>query len=182
MVLDFWSSLVSFLLVCISTQLIISILKHYGILRPKRLPPGPSGLPIVGNLFDLGAKPHQSLAKLAKIHGPIFSLQVGYKTTVVVSSASAAKEICHKSDALFSNRTVPDSLTAHHHHDHSVALLPSSSSRWKILRKICATQVFSNSRLELTQDLRKKKVVQLLSYVEECSQAGGKPINVLSGK
>ncbi|GAB2274058.1 hypothetical protein Dimus_008828 [Dionaea muscipula] len=72
--------------------------------------------PIVGNLFDLGAKPHQSLAKLAKIHDPIFSLRIGFKTTVVVSSPSAAKEVLlQKSDALFSNRT------PHHHHDHSMA-------------------------------------------------------------
>ncbi|GAB2274059.1 hypothetical protein Dimus_008829 [Dionaea muscipula] len=171
MVFDFWSCLLCFLLVWISTQLIVSILKN------KRLPPGPSGLPIVGNLFDLGAKPHQSLAKLAKIHGPIFSLQIGFKTTVVVSSPSAAKEVLRKNDILFSNRSVPDSLTPHHHGDYSMGLLPSSSSRWKILRKICFTQVFSNSRLELTRDLRKKKVVQLLSYVDECSRAG-KAINV----
>ncbi|GAB2274054.1 hypothetical protein Dimus_008824 [Dionaea muscipula] len=176
MVLDFWSSLLSLLLVYATTQLIISIVKHV-IVKNKRLPPGPSPLPIVGNLFDLGAKPHQSLAKLAKIHGPIFSLRIGSKTTVVVSSPSVAKEVLQKSDVLFSNRNVPDSVTAHHHHAHSVVLLPSSSPLWKSLRKICVTQVFANSRLELTQNLRKKKVVQLLSYVDECSRAG-KAINV----
>ncbi|GAB2274005.1 hypothetical protein Dimus_008775 [Dionaea muscipula] len=47
--------------------------------------------------------------------------QTGFKTTVVVSSPSAAKEVPQKSDALFSNPTVPDSLTPHHHHDHSMA-------------------------------------------------------------
>ncbi|GAB2274052.1 hypothetical protein Dimus_008822 [Dionaea muscipula] len=169
---NFLSSLLSFLLLCISTQFIISRLK-----KNKRLPPGPFGLPIVGNLFDLGAKPHQTFAKLAKIHGPIFSLRIGSRTTVVVSSPSAAKEVLQKSDVPFSNRTVPDVLTPHQHHDHSVVLLPSSSSLWKSLRKICVTQVFAISRLELTQDLRKKKVVQLLSYVDECSRAG-KAINV----
>ncbi|GAB2274056.1 hypothetical protein Dimus_008826 [Dionaea muscipula] len=176
MVFDLWSSLLSLLLAIITSQILISILRHK-ILRPKSLPPGPFALPIVGNLFNLGAKPHQSLAKLAKIHGPIFSLQVGYKTTVVVSSASVAREVLQKSDALFASRSIPDSMTPFHHPDYSVTLLPSSSPRWKTLRRICVSLVFTNSRLEATHDIRKKKVDQLLSYVEEFSQAG-KAVNV----
>ncbi|RZB88986.1 Geraniol 8-hydroxylase [Glycine soja] len=57
-----------------------------------KLPPRPSGFPIIGNLLELGEKPHKSLAKLAKIHGPIMSLKLGQITTVVVSSAQMAKE------------------------------------------------------------------------------------------
>ncbi|KAL9414343.1 hypothetical protein AB3S75_042754 [Citrus x aurantiifolia] len=61
--------------------------------RHKQLPPGPRPYPMIGNLLELDAKPHKSLAKLAKIHGPIMSLRLGQVTTVVFSSPSMAKAI-----------------------------------------------------------------------------------------
>ncbi|MED6185238.1 hypothetical protein PIB30_055057 [Stylosanthes scabra] len=36
-----------------------------GCNKAKRLPPGPSGLPILGSLLKLGANPHRDLHKLA---------------------------------------------------------------------------------------------------------------------
>ncbi|KAF5729923.1 geraniol 8-hydroxylase-like [Tripterygium wilfordii] len=75
-----------------------------------RLPPGPVALPIVGNLLQLGDKPHKSLAKLAKIHGPIMSLKLGKVTAVIFSSATMAKEVLQKHDIAFANRTVVVSL------------------------------------------------------------------------
>ncbi|GAB2211446.1 hypothetical protein Droror1_Dr00024759 [Drosera rotundifolia] len=171
MVFDLWTSLLSMLLLFISIKLFISKLKH-GISSPNRLPPGPFPLPVVGNLFSLNTKPHHSFAKLAKIYGPVFSLQLGYMTTIVVTSTSAAKEVLQKHDALFANRCVPDTMTLFHHAENSVVLLPSSSSRWRSLRKICVTNLFSTSRMDATSDLRNKKIQELMCYVRECSEAG----------
>ncbi|CAI8593426.1 unnamed protein product [Vicia faba] len=57
------------------------------------LPPGPSPLPIIENLLELGHKPHKSLAKLVEIHGPIMSLKFGQITTIIVSSTDMEKEV-----------------------------------------------------------------------------------------
>ncbi|PRQ39951.1 putative geraniol 8-hydroxylase [Rosa chinensis] len=72
-----------------------------------RLPPGPKPFPLVGNLFELGDKPHLSLTKLSQRYGPIISLQLGQVTTVVASSSAMAKEILRNHDQFLCNRTVP---------------------------------------------------------------------------
>ncbi|KAK5804677.1 hypothetical protein PVK06_032328 [Gossypium arboreum] len=79
-----------------------------------KLPPGPWPKPIISNLFDLGDKPHRSLAKLAQIHGPVMSLKLGSLITVVLSSETTAKEILSKQDLIFSSRTTVVGIRACH--------------------------------------------------------------------
>jgi len=43
---------------------------------PLKLPPGPSGLPVVGYLPFVGALPHQHMAILARKFGPLVHLQL----------------------------------------------------------------------------------------------------------
>lgn len=139
--------------------------------KSKKLPPGPTPLPIIGNLHNLGEKPHQSLAELAKIHGPIMSLKLGRITTVVISSSSMAKEILQKQDLAFSSRHIPDALHAHNHSQLSVVWLPVAT-RWKSLRKVMTTSIFSSNRLDANQHLRSKKVQELVAYCHKSSKTG----------
>lgn len=78
----------------------------------RNLPPGPRPLPLVGNLLDLGAHPHRSLARLAARHGPLMALRLGAVTTVVASSADAARDVLQRHDAALSARSVPDAARA----------------------------------------------------------------------
>ncbi|RCV43274.1 hypothetical protein SETIT_9G281800v2 [Setaria italica] len=128
----------------------------------RGLPPGPRPLPLIGSLHLLGGQPHRSLARLAKIHGPIMSLRLGSVTTVVVSSPDAAREFLQKHDAVFANRSVPDAVGDHARN--SVPWLPHSA-RWRALRKIMATELFAPHRLDALQGLRCEKVQELVDHV-----------------
>ncbi|WCJ22116.1 Cytochrome P450 76T24 [Euphorbia peplus] len=134
----------------------------------KKLPPGPFPLPIVGNFFQLGSKPHKSLANLAKLHGPLMSLKLGQVTAIVISSPSFAKQIFQTHDLTFSDRTVPNTSKAHDHPNFSMIFLPVGPF-WKNLRKINNSYLFSNHKLDANQHIRTKKVEQLISYVQQCS-------------
>ncbi|CAK9186493.1 unnamed protein product [Ilex paraguariensis] len=130
-------------------------------------PPGPYPFPIIGNIFQLGHKPHLSLATLSKTYGPLMSLQLGTITTMVVSSPKIAKEVLQKHDQVFSGRPVPHAITALDHNTVSMAWLPAEK-QWRNLRKICKEHLFSSQRLNASQVLRREKVQELLDYIHEC--------------
>lgn len=70
-----------------------------------RLPPGPKGLPFIGNLHQMEShNPQHFMHRLSKIYGPIMSFKIGSKRVVVVSSAELAKEALKTQDLNFCNR------------------------------------------------------------------------------
>nr|D1MI46.1 RecName: Full=Geraniol 8-hydroxylase; AltName: Full=Cytochrome P450 76B10; AltName: Full=Geraniol 10-hydroxylase; Short=SmG10H [Swertia mussotii]ACZ48680.1 geraniol 10-hydroxylase [Swertia mussotii] len=139
--------------------------------KSKNLPPGPSPLPLIGNLHLLGDQPHKSLAKLAKKHGPIMGLQLGQVTTIVVTSSGMAKEVLQKQDLAFSSRSIPNAIHAHDQYKYSVIWLPVAS-RWRGLRKALNSNMFSGNRLDANQHLRSRKVQELIAYCRKSSQTG----------
>nr|XP_018622182.1 geraniol 8-hydroxylase-like isoform X2 [Nicotiana tomentosiformis] len=142
--------------------------------RNKKLPPGPIQLPIIGNLFHLlGAKPHISLANLAKIYGPIMSLKLGQITTIVISSSTMAKQVLQKQDQAFSNRFIPNALQAHNHSKFSVTWLPVSPT-WRTLRRILNSNILSLTKLDSNQHLRSQKV-ELKDVIWNIVAEAGKP-------
>ena len=158
------------LFTCAIVQIFHSMLARRSIANHK-LPPGPSPIPIFGNLLDMGKKPHQSLAKLAEIHGPVMRLKLGQVTTIIISSADMAKEVLQTHDLLFSDRTVPQAVTVHNHDQYSSAFLPVSPI-WRDFRKICNNQLFANKTLDASQYLRRKKMQKLLNDVHQSSLTG----------
>ncbi|KAK1604421.1 hypothetical protein QYE76_028094 [Lolium multiflorum] len=70
-----------------------------------RLPPGPSGAPIVGNWLEVGDDlNHRKLMGLAKRFGEVFLLRMGVRNLVVVSSPELAKEVLHTQGVEFGSR------------------------------------------------------------------------------
>ncbi|KAF2993292.1 hypothetical protein E8E14_000680 [Neopestalotiopsis sp. 37M] len=73
--------------------------------RPRDLPPGPPTIPIAGNL-NLMPQSHAWIqyAKWAKEYGPIFSLILGTKTFIVVTSDKVVKDLFEKRSKVYSSR------------------------------------------------------------------------------
>ena len=133
-----------------------------------KLPPGPTPLPFIGNLHQLGKKPHKSLARLAEIHGPLMSLKLGQVTTIVVSSSNMAKQILQTHDNILSNRTIPDAVKVHDHHKYNMAFLPIAPL-WRELRKIFNNQLFSSKTLDESKGIRLQKLKDCLNDITQTS-------------
>lgn len=144
--------------------------------KAAKLPPGPYPIPIIGNVLQLGQNPHRSLTKLSKTYGPLMSLQLGNRYTVVVTSPEIAKEVLKTHDQVFSSRTIFSAACAHDHDKLSMAYLPVGT-QWRKLRKICREHMFSNTRLEANQYLRQDRLQKLREYVNQCA-ISGRAVNI----
>ncbi|KAG7557524.1 Cytochrome P450 superfamily [Arabidopsis suecica] len=133
------------------------------------LPPGPRGLPIVGNLPFLDPDLHTYFANLAQSHGPIFKLNLGSKLTIVVNSPSLAREILKDQDINFSNRDVPLTGRAATYGGIDIVWTPYGPE-WRQLRKICVLKLLSRKTLDSFYELRRKEVRERTRYLYEQSQ------------
>ncbi|KAH7511714.1 hypothetical protein FEM48_Zijuj12G0012000 [Ziziphus jujuba var. spinosa] len=139
--------------------------------KRRVLPPGPSGVPILGNLLQLGPRPHEKMTEMAKVYGPLMALRLGFVTTIVASSPEMAREIMQRNDKAFSNRPVPDSVASQPNPEGTLAWVPGDH-RWRNRRRICSTQMFTAQRLDYLQHFRHRKVHQLVEHVRKHSAAG----------
>uniref|UniRef100_A0A0D3F6M5 Cytochrome P450 n=1 Tax=Oryza barthii TaxID=65489 RepID=A0A0D3F6M5_9ORYZ len=109
----------------------------------KPLPPGPTPLPLIGNLHLAGGTFHHKLRDLARVHGPVMTLKLGLATNVVISSREAAIEAYTKYDRHLAARATPDTFRACGFADRSMVFIPSSDPQWKALRGIQGSHVFT---------------------------------------
>ncbi|PWA39552.1 cytochrome P450 [Artemisia annua] len=136
--------------------------KYYN--TKKNLPPGPPQLPIIGNLHQMGKKPHVSTAMFAEKYGPLISLRLGSQLLVVASSPEAAMEVLKTQDRVLSGRIMPDSFQVYPTYE-GLVWAPECSEQWKILRTLCRVEIFSPKAIEAQSDLRNKKLVQMLDFL-----------------
>ncbi|KAI0264159.1 cytochrome P450 [Gloeopeniophorella convolvens] len=70
-------------------------------------PPGPSPLPLIGNMLDIPKKfSWLTYAEMGKKYGDVLSLRAFGHMVVVLNSAKAAKELLEKRGAIYSDRPV----------------------------------------------------------------------------
>ncbi|KAK6918477.1 Cytochrome P450 [Dillenia turbinata] len=135
--------------------------------KAKRLPPRLTLYTIIQNLGAIFRSPHKAFAELSKTHGPIFCLKILNMTIVFMCSSHLAKEVLQKQDKVLSDRPVPDAARALNHHEQSIVWLPSTT-KWRELRKICVSHIFSSPKILAKIGLRQEKLQQLLNHVHYC--------------
>ncbi|CAH1449146.1 unnamed protein product [Lactuca virosa] len=145
------------------------LLHGLGLYRARKLPPGPAGLPIIGNLLDIGPKPHESLAKLSHKYNPLMTIRLGSITSVVASTPNAAREILQHNDDACSSRFVPDPVTALDNHD-SAVLWISANQEWRSMRKALNISLTHQHKLDTLRDVRQSVVEGMVEFLHQSGQ------------
>lgn len=101
------ASLVSYIEAIALVAILIFLLNelYRWSIRVKGIP-GPRGLPIVGNLHQIGEKviPPEQYRLWSLKYGPVFQIQLGNKPILVINSAAAAKDLLIKESGSLNSR------------------------------------------------------------------------------
>ncbi|KAJ7532190.1 hypothetical protein O6H91_14G075700 [Diphasiastrum complanatum] len=130
----------------------------------KVLPPGPSGLPIIGHLHLLGSLPHHSLLELAKKHGPLFRIHLGSLPTLIASSADVAREFLKTHDLVFASRPT-FAFGKYLGYNYQDILFAPYDENCRIRKKICAKELLSAKRIASFGKHREEEISCMINYV-----------------
>ncbi|XP_069799539.1 cytochrome P450 2C8-like isoform X2 [Dendropsophus ebraccatus] len=127
-----WTLILGFCVTCL-----ILLIMWSNNSKRKELPPGPTPLPLLGNVLQVNIKElHTSFKKLAKIYGDVFTVYLGPRPVVILNGFDAVKEALVERADVFSNRAkVP--IASLFIRDYGV--LFSNGERWKQLRRFSLT-------------------------------------------
>jgi cytochrome P450 len=112
-------------------------------LQPPRIPPMPKGLPVLGNLLDIGLDPFGAFERWAAEYGEIVGLQLGAWPTLLVNGSDLIEQVLVKQH---------ENFTKHRFFWRHVSLLAgnglftSEGEFWRRQRKLAAP-AFAGERL-----------------------------------
>ncbi|KGN50207.1 flavonoid 3'-monooxygenase CYP75B137 [Cucumis sativus] len=140
-----------------------------------QLPPGPRGVPLLGNLPFLDPNLHTYFMELGQKYGSIVKLQLGGKVGIIVNSPSVAREILKDHDITFANRDVPQAGRVATYGGFDITWTPYGPE-WRMLRKVCTIKLLGNASLDMVYELRRsevrKTVAQLYQRAESTVKIG----------
>ncbi|KAI8030502.1 hypothetical protein LOK49_LG01G00405 [Camellia lanceoleosa] len=147
------------------------------------LPPGPPGWPVVGNLFQVArsGKPFfQYVRDLLPKYGPIFTLRMGTRTMIIISSAELAYEALIEKGQVFSSRPRENPTRTIFSCDKFTVNAAVYGPVWRSLRRNMVQGMLSTSRLREFRDVRDVAMDKLVARVKSEAEANNGAVWVLS--
>ncbi|KAK4485340.1 hypothetical protein RD792_007977 [Penstemon davidsonii] len=140
-------------------------------------PPRPPKLPIIGHLHHLaGSLPHRALRKLSKRYGPIIHVQLGSVSSIVISSAEAAKQVLKVQDPACADRptTIGAKILFYNYSD---VVFSPYNDYWRQMRKLCILELLSAKNVRSYASIRKDEASRLVKSIQ-IQSSSGEAINI----
>ncbi|KAL3687039.1 hypothetical protein R1sor_013348 [Riccia sorocarpa] len=125
--------------------------------KKLRLPPGPSGWPLLGHLPHLGTMSHVALMNLSRKYGPLMSIRLGTAPAVVVSSPEMARMVLKTQDHLFATRprTITGEVLFYNFKDMTFS---PYTDHWRFVRRIFDTEILSSRKLRNLKSFTEEEI------------------------
>lgn len=142
---------------------LISILFHDFVLY-LRLPPGPTPLPFFGNKFIIPtSSPWIQFEEWSRIYGPIFTIWIGRRPTIIISDPNVAVDLLEKRSNKFSSRprfVVMGEL----YWDNAGILVQPYGKEWQTRRRMLH-QALNPSALKLYKPIQEAEATRLCDAI-----------------
>ncbi|EOA25913.1 hypothetical protein CARUB_v10019302mg [Capsella rubella] len=163
-----------FLLCSVIFISIIFFIKHKRGKKNSNTPPSPPGLPLIGNLHQLGRHTHRSLCSLSHRYGPLMLLHFGSVPVLVVSSAEVARDVLKTHDRVFASRPRSKIFEKLLYDRHDVASAPYGEY-WRQMKSVCVLHLFSNKMVRSFREVREEEISLMLEKIRRSSSL---PVNL----
>ncbi|GJN13281.1 hypothetical protein PR202_ga31634 [Eleusine coracana subsp. coracana] len=140
--------------------------------------PSPRGLPLIGNLHQLGALPHNNLAALAAKHAaPLMLLRLGSVPALVVSTADAARAAFRgTNDRAMSGRPAPIAAARLSYGLRNISFAPPEAF-WRAARRACLSELLGAPRVRGFRGVREDEAAALVAAIADGAGTGS-PVNL----
>ncbi|KDP21787.1 hypothetical protein JCGZ_00574 [Jatropha curcas] len=163
-------------IIVVSLSLCFLFNSLFSLLKPaQKLPPGPTTIPIIGNLLWLlksFSELESILRHLRPKYGPIITLSVGSRPAIFISTHSLAHQTLIQNGVVFADRPpalpVSKIVTCNQHNVSSSFYGPT----WRLLRRNLTSEILHPSRIKSYSQARKWVLDILISRLKPCSKTG----------
>ncbi|XP_019100222.1 PREDICTED: cytochrome P450 71A26-like isoform X2 [Camelina sativa] len=142
--------------------------------KNSNTPPSPPGLPMIGNLHQLGRHTHRSLCSLSHRYGPLMLLHFGRVPVLIVSSAEVAKDVLKTHDRVFASRPRSKIFEKLLYDRHDVASAPYGEY-WRQMKSGCVLHLFSNKMVRSFREVREEEISLMMEKIRRSSSL---PVNL----
>ncbi|KAK0608974.1 Cytochrome P450 monooxygenase yanC, partial [Lasiodiplodia hormozganensis] len=142
----------------------------YDITLWRRMPPGPPPLPFIGNKHQLPkSQPWHQFAAWAQTYGPIFTLWIGRRPTVVISDPQIAAELLEKRSNKYSSRPRMVAMGELLWNNSSILVQPYGKA-WTARRKLLH-QALTPKALALYKPVQEAEAARLCAQLLDAPEA-----------
>ncbi|XP_006813339.2 cytochrome P450 1A1-like [Saccoglossus kowalevskii] len=156
----------SFLIFTTLTLLLSFLWRYYvtKVYQPGRRLKGPWGVPLFGNVFQLGSEPHLSMTKLRYVYGDIFRIHIGRYPVVFVNGYHCIKQALLSQSVVFADR--PQFPSYRHISDGLSLAFARYGDVYRMQKKIGnnALRIFTHGRkLETLEGKTSSEILEMIS-------------------
>ncbi|XP_050211163.1 cytochrome P450 77A3-like [Mercurialis annua] len=146
------------------------------------LPPGPPGWPIVGNLFQVarsGKHFFQFVQDLIPMYGPIFTLNMGTRTLIIITDAKLVHEAFVERGSVFATRPRENPTRSVFSCNKFTVNAAVYGPVWRSLRRNMVQNMLSSSRIKEFQSVRDSAMDKFIDRVRIEGEANDGAVWVL---
>ncbi|OMO82015.1 Cytochrome P450 [Corchorus capsularis] len=96
---------------------------------------------------------------------------------MVISSDEVAREMFKNHDVDLAGRKIYESMKGNYGLEGSI-ITSQYGPHWRMLRRLCTTEIFNSSRLDAMKDIRRKCIDRMVKSIEDVSAFGTNPIDI----